>query len=62
MVIARWLDEMLEERKQARIARSPRELQRRWDGWNYRRLQAQEQGVEFDEPTPTLDDEEGGEG
>lgn len=59
MVIARWLDEMFEERKQARIARSPRELQRRWDAWNYRRLQAQEQGKEFNEPTPTIDDEAG---
>ena len=59
MVIARWLDEMFEERKQARIARSPREVQRRWDGWNYRRLMAKEQGKEFNEPTPTIDDEGG---
>lgn len=26
-----------------------------WEGWNYRRLQAQEEGREFDEPPPSLD-------
>lgn len=57
MVLMRRYLEMMEERKQARIARSPRELQRRWDSWNYRRLQAQEQGREFNEPTPKLDDD-----
>ena len=61
MVLMRRYLEMMEERKQARIARSPRELQRRWESWNYRRLLAQEQGVEFDEPPPTLDGD-GGEG
>ena len=30
--------------------------QKKWEGWNYRRLVAQELGVEFDEPPPTLDD------
>ena len=56
MVLMRRYLEMMDERKQARIARSPREVQRRWDGWNYRRLMAKEQGKEFNEPPPTLDD------
>ena len=33
--------------------------QREWEGWNYRRLQAQEEGREFDEPPPILDDRDG---
>ena len=61
MVIARWLDEMFEERKQARTLEIQREVQQIWEGWNYRRLLAQEQGKEFNEPPPTLGDE-GGEG
>ena len=56
MVLARRFAEIMDERKQARIDQSLRGLQRRWDDWNYRRLLAQEQGVEFDEPPPTLDD------
>ena len=61
MVLARRFAEIMDERKRERMLQSGRELQRRWDGWNYRRLMAKEQGREFDEPTPTLDDE-GGEG
>ena len=57
MVPARRFAEIMDERKRERALESLRELQRRWDDWNYRRLQAQEQGIEFDEPPPTLDDQ-----
>ena len=56
MVLARRFAEIMDERKRERMLQSVREVQRRWDEWNYRRLQAHEQGVEFDEPPPTLDD------
>lgn len=59
MVLARRFAEIMDERKQERMRQSLDELQRRWESWNYRRLLAQEQGVEFDEPPPTLDDEAG---
>lgn len=61
MVLARRFVEIMDERKLERTLEIQREVQQRWDDWNYRRLQAQEQGVEFDEPSPRLDDE-GGEG
>ena len=60
MVLARRFAEIMDERKLERTLEIQRELQQRWESWNYRRLLAQEQGVEFDEPPPTLD--EGGEG
>ena len=59
MVLARRFAEIMDERKRERMLQSGREVQRRWDAWNYRRLQAQEQGIEFDEPSPRFDDEGG---
>ncbi|MXY46564.1 MAG: hypothetical protein F4Y44_06155 [Chloroflexi bacterium] len=32
--------------------------QKKWEGWNGRRLQAQEEGRDFNEPPPSLDDDE----
>lgn len=61
MVLARRFAEIMDERKMERTLEIQREVQQRWESWNYRRLQAQEQGIEFDEPYPRLDDE-GGEG
>ena len=59
MVLARrWLERM-EARDRARgIAQGEARQQRKWESWNYRRLQAQEEGREFDEPPPRLDDED----
>lgn len=61
MVLARRFAEIMEERKWEREQQIRREAYQVWERWNYRRLLAQEQGVEFDEPPPRLDDE-GGEG
>ena len=35
------------------------EIQRKWQAWNYRRLKAEEEGREFNEPPPSLHDEDG---
>ena len=59
MVLARRFAEIMEERKWEREQQIRREAYQVWESWNYRRLLAQEQGVEFDEPPPTLDDESG---
>ena len=47
------LKEGLKEGKEA----GREENQRKWEAWNYRRLQAQEEGRDFNEPPPSLDDE-----
>lgn len=61
MILARrWLERMEEKRgaEEARIlAEGLARQQKKWEGWNNRRLQAQEEGREFDEPPPSLDDE-----
>ena len=55
MILARrWLERM-EERG---IARGEVRRQKKWEGWNDRRLQAQEEGREFNEPPPRLDDDD----
>lgn len=74
MILARrWLERM-EEKREAEIAQEiaqgvaqgiaqgiaqgQAERQKKWEGWNDRRLQAQEEGREFNEPPPSLYDEE----
>jgi hypothetical protein len=62
MILARrWLERM-EEKREAEIAQGVAqghaERQKKWEGWNDRRLQAQEEGREFNEPPPSLYDEE----
>ena len=59
MVLARRFAEIMEERKRERERQIWREAHQVWESWNYRRLLAQEQGVEFNEPPPRLDDEGG---
>ena len=61
MVLARRFAEIMDERKREREQQIWRDAYQIWESWNYRRLLAQEQGVEFDEPPPRLDDQ-GGEG
>ena len=54
MVLARrWLERMEQQGKEAGKAI----MQRRWEAWNNRRLQAQGEGREFNEPPPSLYDE-----
>ena len=51
MILARrWLERMEEQGRE--------EIHRKWERWNYRRLQAQEEGRDFNEPPPTLDDDD----
>lgn len=62
MILARrWLERM-EEKREAEIAQGiaqgHAEQQKKWEGWNDRRMQAQEEGREFTEPPPSLYDEE----
>ena len=55
MILARrWLERMEQQGK----LEGREEVHRKWEGWNYRRLLAQEQGQEFDEPPPKLDDDD----
>ena len=68
MILARrWLERM-EEKREAELAQlieqgieqgivqGQAERQKKWEGWNDRRLRAQEEGSEFNEPPPSLDD------
>ena len=57
MVLARRFAEIMDERKREREQQIWRAAYQTWESWNYRRLLAQDQGVEFDEPPPTLDDQ-----
>ncbi|MCY3542935.1 MAG: hypothetical protein OXH22_02675 [Chloroflexi bacterium] len=68
MVLARrWLERQeqkgfeqgLEQGREQGIERGESRRQREWEGWNDRRLQAQEEGRDFNEPPPRLDDENG---
>ena len=60
MVLARrWLENVGARREAEGIAEGEARQQRKWENWNYRRLQAQEEGREFNEPPPRLDDEDG---
>ena len=64
MVIASWLEETLEKRKQrqikAAVDKAREEVQQSWLEWNQRREAADAAGEEFTEPTPgtTPDSEE----
>lgn len=68
MILARrWLERM-EEKREAELAQvieqgieqgivqGQTERQKKWEGWNDRRLRAQEEGTQFNEPPPSLDD------
>ena len=70
MILARrWLERM-EERREAELAQETdvvielakalgqSEVQRKWEGWNYRRLLAEAEGREFNEPPPSFDYDE----
>ena len=60
MVIASWLEETLEKRRQrqikaaenAGVVRGPAEAQQKWEEWNQRREDAAAAGEEFNESSP----------
>jgi hypothetical protein len=56
MVIASWLEETLEKRRQRQIRaaedRGRAEVQKEWTDWNQRREAAATAGEEFNEPPP----------
>ncbi len=62
MILARrWLERMEAKREEELaqgIAQGHAEQQKKWESWNNRRLQAQEEGREFTEPPPSLYDDE----
>ena len=47
MALARRFAEIMDERKWEREQQIRRAAYQVWDGWNYRRLLAKEQGKEF---------------
>ena len=46
---------LAEQFKQKRYEEGQAEVQRRWEEWNERRLEAKARGEPFDEPHPTLE-------
>lgn len=61
MMLARMMLERAERRGIERgmeqgIEQGHAEQQQKWESWNYRRLRAQEEGREFNEPPPSLGD------
>ena len=61
MVLAERLEEWFEKRKQKQIAEAVAEAEEKtreeittlWQAWNERRVEAERQGVPFDEPPPS---------
>ena len=57
MVLAEAFEEWREKRRLEQIARAVTEMQRgtdaEWDAWNERRMQAEQRGEPFDEPSPS---------
>ena len=56
MVLARHLEERLEKTREVRRAEGRSEgraeMQRQWEAWNVRRLEAESKGLPFTEPPP----------
>ena len=46
-------ERLIERGRREGRAEALRELQKAWEEWNARRIEAQEQGVEFNEPPPS---------
>ena len=45
---------LYEDYRRKRIERAEARVQKRWEGWNQRRLEAEAAGQPFDEPPPSL--------
>ena len=53
MVLAAAFEEWREKRRLAQIARAVRGTDAEWEAWNQRRLDAEQRGEPFDEPSPS---------
>ena len=54
MVLARHLEERLERTREVRRAEGRIEIQKKWEAWNVRRLEAESKGLPFTEPPPSM--------
>ena len=54
MVLARHLEERLEKTREVRRAEGRAEMQRQWEAWNVRRMEAESKGLPFTEPPPSV--------
>ena len=53
MVLAAAFEEWREKRRLAQIARAVHENNAEWDAWLQRRMQAEQRGEPFEEPSPS---------
>ena len=54
MVLARHLEERLERTREVRRSEGRVEIQKKWEAWNVRRLEAESKGLPFTEPPPSM--------
>ena len=54
MVLARHLEERLERIREVRRSEGRIEIQKKWEAWNVRRLEAESKGLPFTEPPPSM--------
>ncbi len=52
------IDNAFEQSSKYGEAMGEMRVQLKWEGWNYRRLLAKAEGRDFNEPPPSLDDDE----
>ena len=52
MVLAAAFEEWREKRRLEQIARAVRGVDAEWEAWNQRRMQAEQRGEPFEEPSP----------
>ena len=52
--VAMILTLLYEDYRRKRIERAEARIQKRWEGWNQRRMEAEAAGQSFDEPPPSL--------
>ena len=52
--VAMILTLLYEDYRRKRIERAEARIQKRWEGWNQRRMEAEAAGQPFDEPPPSL--------
>ena len=56
--LAQLMEQGIEQGISQGIVQGQAERQKEWEGWNDRRLQAQEEGREFNEPPPSLEEDD----
>ena len=60
MVLAEIFREKRRKEQERRVRESAAQIQAKWEAWNSRRLEAENNNLSFDEPPPSLDDSENG--